>query len=397
MRPGEPTRLEIHLPTSTIVKVLLTLLLVWASLRLWPEFVLFSIAVLLAVTLDPAVDRMTARGLSRGFAILLIAFAMVGLAVLLIGLVLPPLGEQVTKVIGDFDLFRHRVEQRLPANYPFLKKVVAQIFELPSSPDVAAKLKQPLAWGRAAVSGLTAFILVIVLTLYLLLDGKRLYAWLLAFVPRRHRERLAETMQEVSAVVHAYVRAQVLTALLFTIFTAAVLSVFRVPAMVPLAVIAGICDVVPVLGIIIATLPAVMMALTVSPVAAGAVMLAYLLYHVFESYFLLPRIYGTRLRLSTLAVLLALIVGGTLQGIVGVVIVLPLVAAYPIVERIWLTGYLRAEVLKDHTALARAAEAGDEEVAEQVVETVLQGEKHPWEGPTKPNLGAPTAASEPKR
>jgi hypothetical protein len=65
-----------------------------------------------------------------------------------------------------------------------------------------------------------------------------------------------------------------------------------------------------------------------------------------------------------------------LQGIIGAVLVLPLVAAYPIVERHWLRGYLAARVLTDHKALAKAAETG----SEVAIDAVLHGEKHASEG-----------------
>lgn len=87
----------------------------------------------------------------------------------------------------------------------------------------------------------------------------------------------------------------------------------------------------------VSTVPAVLLAMTVSPVAAGAILVLYVLYHVLENYVLIPRIYGRRLRLSGLAVLVTLIIGGSLYGILGAVLVLPIVAAYPIVERIWLS------------------------------------------------------------
>ena len=109
------------------------------------------------------------------------------------------------------------------------------------------------------------------------------------------------------------------------------------------------------------------------------VLVAYLGYHLFETYYLLPRIYGAKLRISTLSVLLALIVGGRLQGIIGAVLVLPVVAAYPIIERHWLGGYLRPRVLTDHQALADAAETG----SEVAMDTVLLGEKHASEGTTR--------------
>jgi predicted PurR-regulated permease PerM len=159
------------------------------------------------------------------------------------------------------------------------------------------------------------------------------------------------------------------------VYVAILLSLLHVPAAVPLAVLAGICDVIPVAGIFVATAPAVLLALTVSPTTAGIVLGLYALYHAAETYIIVPRVYGQQLRLSTLAVLLALMVGTALQGLIGAVLVLPLVAAYPIIERIWLRGYLNPEVLKDHRALADFDDTG----REQALQEVLQGEEHAGE------------------
>ena len=114
------------------------------------------------------------------------------------------------------------------------------------------------------------------------------------------------------------------------------------------------------------------------PVAAVSVLVLYLLYHLLENSVIIPRVYGRRLRLSTLAVLIALVVGGHLYGILGAILVLPLVAAYPIVERIWLHEYLSDEVIRDHTALEAAAATG----SDRAVEKVLRGDEHPAAGTT---------------
>jgi predicted PurR-regulated permease PerM len=380
LRSGASTahRLELHLPTVTILKLLLAALAVWTALTLWPETVFFSISLLFAVALEPVVAYAVRRGMSRGVAVMILTFVLLAAIAAVIGVVFPPLAEQVVEVADNFPNFRARVERRIPEDYPILKMIVEQIFLLPSSPEVAAPLKRPLVWGRAAVSGVVTTFFVLVMTLYLLLDGRRLYAWLLAYVPRQHREKMAATVPEVSDVVYAYVRGQAITSALFAAFCALTLYALRVPGVLPLALLAGICDVIPVVGIVIATVPAALLALTVSPLTAGLVVVLYSVYHTFESYFIVPRIYGTSLRLSTLTVLLALIVGGTLQGMLGAVLILPIVAAYPIIERIWLRGYLAPEVIADHRALEHAADTGSDEA----IEAVLQGEKHPGERPT---------------
>lgn len=377
---GEPERPEktvrLHLPWVTIFRVLAAALLVWAVLRLALPFFLFLVSVLLAVTLAPIAARWEKHGLSHGIAVAVLALGMVGVAAVFLWLVVPPLTDQVLYLQHGFVARRAAIEKGLTGLHPVLAGLVLQILDLPRSPQIAASLKQPLAWGRVAVLSGTATILVLVLTLYLVLDGRRFYAWLLAYVPRRHRRRMAATVSEVSEVIIAYVQGQIVTSLLYGVYAFVTLSLFRVPAAIPLAVLAAVCDVIPVLGVVVSTLPAVLLALTVSPLAAAGVLALYILYHVIENYVLVPRIYGRRLRLSGLAVLIALVVGGTLQGILGAVLVLPLVAAYPIVERIWLHEYLSDEVLTDHVALQAAAERG----SDAAVENVLRGQEHPPDG-----------------
>ena len=256
---------RLHLPTATVVKVLLTLIVVWAGLRLWPQFVLLLISLLLAVALHPVVTWLERRGLGRGAVVGLMTLFMCAVAAVLVTVVFTSLAEQLSKLVQDFPALRDGVEQRVPAAYPTLKRVVREVFALPSSPEVAAHLKRPLALGTVALSGVVSIFFTIIVTIYLLLDGKRLYAWLIAYIPRVHRERMAVTASEVSDVVCAYVRGQAIISLLFTGYAAIVLSLLRVPAVLPLAVLAGLCDVIPVIGVVLATAPAVMLAFTVSP------------------------------------------------------------------------------------------------------------------------------------
>lgn len=372
MRPLTPRPFELHIPTKTILKVLGWIFLATVAVKLWPELVYLSLSLLLAIALAPLVNRMTRIGLSRGMSVSLIALFMLAIAAVLVAFVLPPLVRQGGEVASNFSGFRERAQQHLPEN-PLLKHLVTQLLLLPTKPEVARQLNKPLVWGQMALSGVTTTIVVLIIALYFVLDGRRLYAWMLAYVPRQHREKMALTVPEVSEVVFGYVRGQLLTSALFALFSGIVLTALGVPAALPLALLAGICDIIPVVGIVIATAPAMLMALTVSPSTAVVVATLYVAYHLLEAYVIVPRVYGKSLRLSTLSVLLALIVGGSLQGIIGAVIVLPLVAAYPIVERIWLRDYLGREVIQDHSALARAAETG----RDTAIDAVLNGEEHP--------------------
>ena len=360
---------RLSVPVSTILKVLLTLACVWVLLKLAPSLILLILALVLAITLWPVVDGLERRGSPRGLAVGLIAAGIIAVLAAFVLLVVPPLVTQSVELAGNIGAYRKNVQAHLGPDHPVLGGLLSQVFDIPSSPEVAHTLKRPLAWGQLALE--------LVLALYLMMDGKRTYAWLLAYVPRRHRRKMAETVPAVSDVVRAYVRGQLLTSFLYGVFAFAVLSVLHVPSALPLAVLAAICDVLPILGVFISTVPAAIFALTVSPFAAGAVVILYLLYHAFENYVLVPRVYGQRLRLSPLVVMIALLFGGSLYGLLGAILILPVFAAYPIIERIWLHEYLSDELVADHTVLEAAAQA--ESGGDRAVEAVLQGKVHPAE------------------
>jgi predicted PurR-regulated permease PerM len=114
---------------------------------------------------------------------------------------------------------------------------------------------------------------------------------------------------------------------------------------------AFIFDFIPVVGTIIMTVPATLLGFMVSPSKALLVAGAYVLYHFIEAYVLIPRIWGHEMQVSTLTVLLAIAVGGTLQGVIGAVLALPIAAAYPIIERIWLREHLPEDTVARHEAL----------------------------------------------
>lgn len=365
---GPKTTTEVRLPTATIVKLLATAVLVYCTILLWPAIIYFVLAVLLAITLEPIVAWGERHRLPRWAGVAFITLAMLGIIAAFSALILPPVVGELSSVLGNFPALRDRVMQQIPQTQPMLRKALDGLASVAQSPDAATHIGQPLAWGRAALGGIATAAFVLVTVLYLLADGKRVYAWVLAYVPRAHRKRVAETTEEVSKVVFAYVRGQAITSLLFAIFVAVLLTPMKVPAVLALAIFAAVCDVIPVAGIIMATVPAALLAMTVSPVRGAIVVVAYGLYHFTEAYFIVPRVYGKELRLSTLAVILALVVGGTLQGILGAVLVLPIVAAYPIVERIWLKDYLSDEVIHDHDALEAAAEEGRDSAVDAVID-----------------------------
>jgi predicted PurR-regulated permease PerM len=306
--------------------------------------------VLLAVALDPVVARIETRGLPRWAAATAVGFCVLLLLGGFFYFTWASLSSQAGTVAARLTDFVHTVNDRLPAS-------VRGAFGISGGDSLAARV-QPvaLAFIRGLTQAAVVFALAFILTLYLLIEGTRTIAWLLAFVPRTRRAKVETTMLEARRVIFGYVTGNVATSIFAIVFVGIVLTVLRVPAALVLAVLAGVCDFVPVLGFIVSSVPAILLALTVSPATAVIVAMCYVAYHLIENYWIAPRVYGDQLELSNVAVVLAFAVGAELAGIVGALIALPLAAVYPAIERIWLREEL-GDTVKEHAAIEQQRNA----------------------------------------
>ena len=123
-----------------------------------------------------------------------------------------------------------------------------------------------------------------------------------------------------------------------------------------LAILAGVLDLVPIVGFFISAAPAVLLGAVVSPTVAILVAAFYVLYNTFENYYITPKVYGHQLQLSDLAVVAVFLAGAELGGVLGALVSLPLAAVYPYVEDAWRTRAGR-RVAEEHRRIA-AEEGG---------------------------------------
>ena len=134
------------------------------------------------------------------------------------------------------------------------------------------------------------------------------------------------------------------------------MRLLHVPAALLLALITAVFDLLPVIGIFMSAIPAILLGLTVSTWVGVGVALFHAAYNIVENYYITPKVYGRELRLSDLAVILALAIGGALAGVIGALVFLPIVALYPAVERIWLRDAIPPETVQDHRRIENTEE-----------------------------------------
>jgi predicted PurR-regulated permease PerM len=343
----EPPRMEIMVPWRTILKIFAACLLGYLAVRLSRFIELVLLAILIALAFRPFLCWTERHHWPKWTAVLACALVLLGSTALLFGLLVPIVSSQGLEFVKRLPALKDNLLAHLPASGP-LRNMANQIFAAQTFSDPQPLIKQALAWGGAGLEKVGEFFVVLILALYFAAEGGRVYRWLLAFLPESQRRKAEPTADEITEVVGHYVAGNLFTSLLCSIYVFIVLKVLHVPGATLFAVLAGVFDLLPIIGFFMFTIPTTLVALTVSLKTALLVATLYGAYHLAENYFIVPKVYGNRLRLSELTVLISCLAAGLVAGVIGVLLVLPLVACYPIIERYWLQPYLRRETVEEH-------------------------------------------------
>ncbi|MBS1961199.1 MAG: AI-2E family transporter [Bdellovibrionales bacterium] len=343
----------IDFPFRTYLKVLFAAFAVFVFLKIANLLLLVGLAILIATTLYPIEGWLVRKGVPRTLAFIALALATIGVFATFLFVLLPMVADQfgaIPEKIGPVihDLGAKIPDEEMRAKFEsFLKDPPKAVGDLP------AKL---VAISTSLMGALFSVGLMLVMALYFLADGKKTYRWLRAFASAPNQKKLDQTADEVSKIVTAYVAGQLITSALVAVFVYALLSLSKVPAALALAVLAAVFDILPMIGFLVSLAAAGLIALTVSSSTALVVLAAFVGYHFLENYVIVPWIYGNRMRLSGLVVLLSLTVAVEVGGVLAGILILPVIAAYPVVEKIWLGKWLGARTLADHAKLEASAD-----------------------------------------
>lgn len=330
----------------------------WLLVRLAPVVLALVVALFIIGTLNPAVEWLEHRRIRRAWGVPLVFVALLLGSAALGALTLPSLYSQARELVEHAPELRDKLSDWM-AQTSMLKPLAEQVRQA----DFAS-IVEPLAgsvWlASVSVAGyLGYFLSAVFLALYMMLDRDRLRGALFAVVPRDHHLRLSRVLINLETIVGGYIRGQALTCGLMAVFAFILLVACGVPNALALAVFAGIADVLPYIGPTLSIAPMAAAAGTQGWVTVAIVVAVMVGYEELESRYLIPRIYGRTLRLPSSMVLLALLIGGTLMGVVGALLALPLAAAVRmLVEELRVD--LPGESVDDSAQRARDARAEQE-------------------------------------
>jgi predicted PurR-regulated permease PerM len=320
-----------------IVGVAVTLYLLWL-LRKPISWVLVSI--FLAVALSPPVNRL-ARHMKRGFAIAIVYGGLLLVPIMLIALIVPPLiteannfADNVPQYANDVTDFVHKNKRlrKLNEDYNITQKLQDEAGKLPGRLGGAAGTLRDIGFG--IVSSLFALLTILVMTAFLLGSGNRWVEQLVNSRPPHQRERLRRSLRHMAGAVSGYVAGALTIALIAGTATFIVLTILGVPFSGPLAVMAGLMSLIPMVG---ATIAAVLIGIVTLfedfPTATIVWTVWAIVYQQLENNLIQPQIQKRTVNVQPFITIVAVLFGGTLLGVMGAIVAIPVAASIQILIR----------------------------------------------------------------
>lgn len=292
--------------------VLITVAVAFLAILLFEiKSILVSVflAYILTSTLAPIVDYLILKKFSRGLAVILVYVLLIFALTFIIFPLVPFIVSQSRSFVDHFPPYLDRVNQ---------------LFGINPEIDLASFIKNELdILGKNAFfltskvfSGLFSFVTTVVISIYLLLDRDRFQKTFINF---------KETLTALETRLGNWVRGQIILSFAVGLASWLGLTVIGVPFALPLAIIAGILEMVPLIGPVLSAVPAIIVALTISPTFGLLVVGLYIVVQLLENNILVPKIMQQAVGLNPIIVILGIAIGGKLLGVLGAVLAIPII------------------------------------------------------------------------
>ena len=298
---------------------------------------------LLFYLLNPLVDLMEKYKINRVLAISIIFVIIAFLLIIGLAVAIPNLQRQVIifaqnvpSYIEDADrVIDDLVTKRLPDDFrPQLEQVLAQ-FSTQATAWASNISSKAVNWVSAIISGtsqvIVALIIMPFMLFYLLRDGKGLRDYITQFLPNKLREPVGKVLSDVNQQLANYVRGQITVAVIVAIMFIIFFKIIGLRYAVALGVTAGVLNLVPYLGSFLAMLPALVLGLIAGPVMLLKVIIVFIVEQTIEGRFVSPLILGSQLNIHPITILFVLLTSGSMFGIWGVLLGIPIYASAKVV------------------------------------------------------------------
>jgi len=308
---------KIEISYKTVVFTVLFLISLYLVVLLRDVIVGVFISVLVATALNPIVTKLENYKIPRSVSIVLIYVLSISLLVTIIATVVPPLIDQTNNLLKTIPI--ETISQKF---HPF----EGSLQDIQVIANQLGSVKTLVRAVTSTFSGIIAIFTFMVITYYLLMERKNLPTHLQHwFRDESTRKKAADFVYQLELQIGSWVRGELSLMFIVGFLTYIGLVLLNIPYAIPLAILAGLLELIPNLGPTISAIPAIIVALLASanPFMVIFVIVLYIFVQQLENNIIVPKVMNTALGLHPLVTILSIIIGLTIDGISGGILAVP--------------------------------------------------------------------------
>ncbi|MGD8744466.1 MAG: AI-2E family transporter [Candidatus Woesebacteria bacterium] len=321
----KPVKIEVS--HRTIVFTVFLLISLWVLYQIRDIIMQFFIALLIMSILNPTVTKLSKYKIPRTISVLIAYFLMIGIFGLTFAALIPTLIEQTTGFVNGLPAYVEKIGVFGVYSEQIVGQLISQVGSLPSQ------------FAKVIVSVLSnalGVLTVLIFAFYLLISRGKIDSQWGNFFGQEKGKEITKVINLLEKRLGGWARGQL--SLMFLVWSVTYIGLFLlgIPFAIPLSILAGLLELVPYIGPIIAAIPAVIIGLGISPVVGLAVAALYFLIQQLENYIFVPKVMEKSVGVHPVIILLALTIGFRLAGVVGVLISIPLVITIQVLVKKYL-------------------------------------------------------------
>lgn len=326
-----PQPFDIHISVWTIFKVALAVLALFLIWKLWGIIVMVFIALALAALIDPFADWFEKRRIPRALAVLVIYVVLFGLLGLALISLIPPILTEVSELVKNFGGLWERAVgafvnvQEVSARYGVEQNIESALRSFETG--LSNAIGSALGTIRGFFGGIVSFVIVLVLTFYMVVEQDAVRKALRAVAPPDYHAYLSGLATRMQHKIGLWLRGVLVLMLVIGVLSYIGLLILGVDYALVLALVAGLAEVIPYAGPIIAAIPAVILAFAQEPIKGLFVIVLYFAIQQLENNLLVPKVMQRAVGLNPVVSIVALLIGAKLAGVLGAVLAIPVATA----------------------------------------------------------------------
>ena len=338
----------INISTNTILRVILIILLLIFVYLIKNVIIIFLFALIIASAIAPIVNFLEKLKIPRVIGTLLVYIFTIAILALIVYLIIPGITRDVKSLASTLPQYIEKISDKFNTLKGVSSKYQGIIGRIQDSLGelgnyLKGKSGNLLLTAFGIFGGVFSFILILIISFYISVLKKGVQRILTAIIPIHYRDHILDLWERAQKKFGRWMQGQVVLGLIVGVLAYIGLSFLNIKFALLLAVLAGLLEIFPYIGPVLAGIPAVLIGFLQAPILGLWVIILYVVIQQLENYLITPLVIGRVVGLNPVVVIMALLIGGQLGGILGMILAVPLAAVF-------------AEFLKDMIKQRKQAE-----------------------------------------